>query len=104
MPSIMVLGKLYQIDGDGYLTSKDGWSHEWAEERAKQLEITLTEEHWKIIAYLKKYTHDYGVTPLLKMACAELGIPVSRMVEMFGERPLRNASRIAGLERPTGCV
>jgi TusE/DsrC/DsvC family sulfur relay protein len=104
MPDIMVLGKSYSVDDEGYLDSKHSWSHEWAEERAKQLDITLTEEHWRVIVYLRKYTDDYGIPPLVNMVCAELEILLSRMVEMFGEGPLKNASRIAGLERPTGCI
>jgi tRNA 2-thiouridine synthesizing protein E len=104
MPIIMVLGKSYTVDDEGYLDSKHGWSHEWAEERAKQLDITLTEEHWRVIVYLRKYTDDYGIAPLVNMVCAELEISLVRMAEMFGEGPLKNASRIAGLERPTGCI
>jgi TusE/DsrC/DsvC family sulfur relay protein len=104
MPSIKMSGKSYTVDDEGFLDSKHRWSHEWAEERAKQLDITLTEEHWRVIVYLRKYTNDYGIAPLVNMVCAELGIPLLRMLEMFGEMPLRNASRIAGLERPTGCI
>jgi TusE/DsrC/DsvC family sulfur relay protein len=104
MPDIMVLGRSYRVDDEGYLDPRHRWSQEWAEERAKQLDISLTEEHRRVIVYLRKYTDDYGIPPLVNMVCAELEIPLSRMVEMFGEGPLKTASRIAGLSRPTGCI
>jgi len=104
MPGITVLGKLYKVDEEGYLWSKNRWTKEWAAARAEMLGVALTDEHWIIIDHVRDYSKTHGIAPILLIACKTLNTTKQRVVELFGEKPMRNVAKIAGLERPTGCT
>lgn len=105
MPGIWIQGKIYKLDEEGYLFSKKRWTPEWAPERADSLGIhPLTEDHWKVIMYIREYSQKHGIAPLSKVVCKNLGITEQHFEQLYGEKPMRNASKIAGLERPTGCT
>ncbi len=104
MPGLLIQGKLYKVDDEGYLWSRKRWTPEWAPERAKMLGIELTEKHWVIINYIREYSEKTGIAPLAKIVSRNLGLSAHEFEDLFGEKPMRNASKIAGLERPTGCV
>ncbi len=56
MPQIELAGKTYEVDEDGFLQELDKWSEEFAQAYAhtEDIEGTLTEEHWKLINYLRR--------------------------------------------------
>ena len=57
MPQIELAGKTYEVDEDGFLQELDNWNEIFAQAYAKEesIEGQLTEEHWKLIHYLRNY-------------------------------------------------
>jgi len=106
MPTLELNGKVYEVDEDGFLQELDKWSPEFAEASAKlaDLEGGLTEEHWKIINYLRDYYNKFGVAPMVRKLCKDTGIDSKKLYELFPSGPAKGACKLAGLAKPTGCV
>lgn len=90
---------------DGFLSQISSWNREVAEELARRNEIwPLTEEHWKVIHYLRDYYLKYAQGPVILKISRATGLSVQRICELFPCGMVRGAYRIAGLPRPPGCA
>ena len=47
-------GKMVETDPEGYLVNLEDWSEELAVELAKEDNLELGENHWKIINYMRE--------------------------------------------------
>lgn len=88
---------------EGYLTDASQWDKGIAEEIAKELNIKLTDKHWEVIEYLRAQ-HDEGVEMSIRKVGKSGVIDIKGLYELFPGGPLKNASKIAGLPRPTSCM
>ncbi len=94
-----------EVDEDGFMQEPENWS----EEVAKALATTegvedLTEEHWKVVNYLREYYLKFGIAPMIRKLCKETGFPLKKIYELFPSGPAKGACKVAGLAKPTGCV
>ena len=106
MPQIELAGKKYEVDEDGFLQELEAWNEDFAQAYAKEegIEGQLTEEHWKIINYLRNYFKQFGIAPMIRKVCKDNGIDMKRLYELFPTGPAKGACKLAGLSKPTGCV
>jgi dissimilatory sulfite reductase related protein len=106
MPVIELMGKQYEVDEDGFLQELDKWNPNFAEAYAKEegIEGKLTEEHWKLINYLRDYYQKFGIAPMIRKLCKETGFDLKKVYELFPSGPAKGACKLAGLAKPTGCV
>lgn len=109
---------VFQIDGtnietdtEGYLRDLSQWSEHLADAIAAKESMTLTERHWEVINFLRQGYAESGTVPnirLLQKAMArEYGPEKSDTKYLYGlfpYGPAKQACRIAGLPKPTGCV
>ena len=93
------------IDDDGFMQDPDLWNERVALALASTEGVEqLTEEHWKILTYLREYYKQYGIAPMIRRLCKETGFPLRRIYELFPSGPAKGACKVAGLAKPTGCV
>ncbi|MEJ5376927.1 MAG: TusE/DsrC/DsvC family sulfur relay protein [bacterium] len=106
MATIELAGKAYEVDEDGFLQELDKWSPEFAQALApaEGIEGSLTEEHWKVINYLRDYYKEYGIAPMIRKLCKDTGFNLKKIYELFPTGPAKGACKLAGLAKPTGCV
>ncbi len=104
-------GRQIKVYHSGNLVNLDDWDEELAEHMAQQEGIELTDAHWVVLRYLRKFYFQYGITPMVKMLIKhmgeELGTDVSdrdSLYRLFPDGPSRQGSRIAGLPTPQGCI
>ena len=94
-----------EVDDDGFLQEPEKWTEEVARFLAKSDEIEeMSEEHWKIINYLRDYYQKFGVAPMVRKLVKETGFPLKKIYELFPSGPAKGACKVAGLPKPTGCV
>ncbi len=88
---------------EGFMTNAAEWSEDIAKTIAQELDIELSDKHWEVINFLRKQ-HESGV----EMSIRKLGksgiVDIKELYQLFPGGPLKNASKIAGLPRPTSCV
>lgn len=105
MSQIEFMGKSFEINEEGFISSFDSWSPEWTE-YVKELEGIgeLTEEHWRIIHMLRDYYSKHGLAPMIRILCRATGLRLREVYELFPSGPGNGACKMAGLPKRTGCI
>ena len=105
MSHIDVKGRQIEVDEDGFLVDPDVWNQDIVEAFAKLEEVNeLTEDHWKVINYLRDYYKQFGIAPMIRKLCKDTGFTLKQIYDMFPSGPAKGACKLAGLPKPTGCV
>jgi len=94
-----------EVDEDGFIVDPNHWNEAVAAALATTEGIDeLTEEHWKVMNYLRDYFQKFGVAPMIRKLCKETGFPLKAIYDLFPSGPAKGACKLAGLPKPTGCV
>ncbi len=105
MPTFEVHGKTYLVDEDGFLESPELWDKDVAKDFAESEGINaLTDEHWKVINYIRDYYLQFGIAPMVRKLCKETDCKLNDIYKLFPSGPAKGACKLAGLPKPTGCV
>jgi tRNA 2-thiouridine synthesizing protein E len=81
------------------------WNRDAAEEVARLNDIwPLTEDHWKVIDYVRNYHIKFGQGPFICRVCRDTSLSLKQIFDLFPCGLVKGAYRIAGLPRPPGCV
>ena len=104
-------GQTFDADEEGYLTDLSQWNEELAKLIAIDEKIDMTEEHWEVVNFLREYYDEYQIAPairvLVKAMKKKFGADKGSnkyLYELFPYGPAKQACKIAGLPKPTGCV
>lgn len=105
--SLVVDGKTIETDAEGYLVDPADWNEGVARELALAEKISLTPEHWKVLAFMREFYDEHQVAPdarfTIKFMADELGYgskAKARMFELFPYGYVKQACKIAGMKRP----
>ncbi len=105
MGTIVLDGKEFEVDGDGFLTSPEIWNEETASLVAKEDGTgELNEKHWAVINCIREYWLEKDMAPMVRIICKTTGIRLKELYELFPMGPAKGACKIAGLPKPDGCV
>ena len=104
MPVIEITGKPVHVNEEGFLTEYDEWDEDIARTLAQQIGIDMTDQHWKVIHFLRDDFKAQGETATTRRINTVGGIPVKEQFALFPKKPGRKMSYIAGLPKPHGCV
>lgn len=104
MPVIELNHQHVHVDDEGFLTDYDEWDEELAKVLASQIGIDLTEEHWKVIRFLREDFKGQGETATSRRVQVVGGVPVKEQFVLFPKKPAKKMAYIAGLPKPRGCV
>jgi tRNA 2-thiouridine synthesizing protein E len=92
------------FDDDGFMTDSEAWTREIGGLIASVLEIELTDRHWDVIEFSRKEYAENGDAPTLRRITKTLNLPTKELYALFPGGPAKNAAKIAGLPKPTGCI
>lgn len=105
MPMLNINGRDYEVDEDGFIVNPEDWTDDVAIAFASGEGISeLSEEHWKVIRYLRDYYKQFQIAPMIRKLCKETGCSLKLIYELFPTGPAKGACKLAGLPKPTGCV
>ena len=105
MPIFEEGGVSIEVDEDGFIVNPDDWTEDAARALAGGEGVEeLTEEHWKVMNYLRDYYLQFGVAPMIRKLCKQTGFQLKEIYELFPSGPAKGACKVAGLPKPTGCV
>lgn len=105
MATVELGGKQMEIDEDGFIQDPDQWDDAVAKSLAATEGVTdMTEEHWKLVNYLREYYLEFNMAPMIRKLCKQTGFPLKKVYELFPSGPAKGACKVAGLPKPTGCV
>ena len=111
MPNIEVNGKSYETDEEGYLVNLSDWNKEVAEYIAQTENVNMTDQHWEVVDFLREYYDEYQIAPAVRVLTKAIGKKLGPdkgnsqyLYDLFPNGPAKQACKIAGLPKPTGCV
>lgn len=94
-----------EVDEDGFIQEPDKWNEKIALALASTEAVeNLTENHWKVVNYLREYYQQFGIAPMIRKLCKQTGFSLKEIYDMFPSGPAKGACKVAGLPKPTGCV
>ena len=100
-----IAGQTIQVNEEGFMTDPGEWNKDIAVVIANEEGIAeMTDEHWKVINYLREYYLKNKIAPMVRRLCKETGFNVKKIYELFPSGPAKGACKVAGLPKPTGCV
>lgn len=105
MATLEIEDKVFEVDGDGFLSDPHIWNEEVARLIAKYDGIEdLSDKHWAIVNIIRRNWEEKGMAPMVRVICQETGLRLREIYELFPLGPARGACRVAGLPKPDGCV
>lgn len=105
--SYVIGGVEREVDDEGFLLEAD-FSDEAVDVIAAAEGITLGDDHWRVINYLRETYREEGQTPNFRNLTKELGEQYpdqdwkKTLYDLFPNQAARQAVRVAGLTKPFG--
>ncbi|TKB44826.1 TusE/DsrC/DsvC family sulfur relay protein [Thalassotalea mangrovi] len=104
-------GRVIETDKEGYLTSIDDWQPELAYQIAELEKITLTNDHWEVVNFVRNFYLTYKTSPAIRALIKALKteFPEEKansryLYRLFPKGPAKQATKIAGLPKPARCI
>ena len=104
MTTTTIAGRPVDVNDEGFLTSPDEWDEQLGTELAHLIGIELTEEHWRLLRFLREDYAETGETATLRRVSTRTGVPVKQLFALFPAKPAKKMAYVAGLPKPKGCV
>lgn len=110
LKTLEVDGRPILMDSEGYLKNLDDWSEDFANVLAQDEGLTLTDEHWQVIHFLRSHYEEHQVQ-------AQVRLMIKHFREQWGAEkgnnhylhvifpkggPQKQGNRLAGLMRTKG--
>jgi len=104
-------GTPIEHDEEGYIVDLSDWSRELAELIAEDENIEMTGEHWEVVNFLRDYYEEYQIAPAVRVLIKAIKKSMGKekgnnkyLYTLFPYGPAKQACKIAGLPKPTGCI
>jgi TusE/DsrC/DsvC family sulfur relay protein len=101
----------YETDEEGYLVNLSDWNEDIANAIAQLENVDLSPSHWEVVNFLREYYAEYQIAPAVRVLTKAIGKQLGPekgnskyLYELFPYGPAKQACKIAGLPKPTGCV
>lgn len=104
MPVTTMNGREIHVDDEGFLTEYDEWDEDLAKVLAANISIDLTDDHWKVIRFVREDYKAQGETPTIRRVSTAGGVDTKALFTLFPKKPAKKMSYIAGVPKPHGCV
>jgi len=104
-------GQDIATDAQGYLLDSTLWDISLAGEIAQLENITMTEQHWQVVYFVRDFYQQFNTSPairaLVKAMQNKYGkdkIDSRYLYRLFPDGPAKQATKIAGLPKPARCI
>ncbi|MDO9270980.1 MAG: TusE/DsrC/DsvC family sulfur relay protein [Methylobacter sp.] len=108
---VMDLDLHLEVTEQGFLINPADWNEDVAQRLAASNNIDLSDDHWEIILFIRRYYQQFKHLPnarvFTKAIAKELGETKGNsryLHKLFPEGPLKYACKLAGLPKPPTCL
>ncbi len=104
MNTVMSVGR----DNEGYLVNPADWNETVAGQLAAEEHLTLGEDYWPAIKFMRDFWNDHRIAPDVRHVIAALAdqrgvdkkIAKEQLFRLFPYGYVKQACKIAGMQRP----
>jgi tRNA 2-thiouridine synthesizing protein E len=94
-----------ELNDEGFFVHPEQWTEDMAPELARREGIAqLTEDHWKVIRFMRAEYFEKGTGPTVRVLGKTSGVSVKDLYQLFPKGPAKMAAKIAGIPKPRGCI
>ncbi|MBI9032943.1 MAG: TusE/DsrC/DsvC family sulfur relay protein [Bacteroidales bacterium] len=98
-----ILGVQVDVNEEGYFTDASQWTKDIATEVAKEEGIELTDKHFEVIDFIRtKVQSGDGLT--IRGIGKSGVVDVKTFYQLFPGAPLKKATKISGVPKPSSCI
>ncbi|AMA65061.1 Sulfurtransferase TusE [Candidatus Arsenophonus lipoptenae] len=108
---VIFKGREIKTDADGYLKNNKEWCEDLVYILAKEENIILTEEHWKIIRFIREFYLEFNTSPPIRLLIKEITKKYGKNIGnthylyfLFPKGLARQATKLAGLPKSINCI
>lgn len=98
-----IAGKVIKVNEEGYLEDSTQWTKEIAAEIAKEEGVELTEKHFEVVEFIRAKVES-GDSLTIRSIGNSGKTDIKGFYTLFPGAPLKKASKIAGVPKPSSCV
>ncbi len=98
-----IAGASVDVSDEGYLTDATQWTKEIGAEIAKEEGVEMSDEHWAVVDFIRQSFQNeesLSIRSIGKRGPAS----IKEFYALFPGGPLKKASRIAGIPKPSSCM
>jgi tRNA 2-thiouridine synthesizing protein E len=99
-----IAGHEVNVDDEGFMTEYNEWDEEVGTALATQIGIEMTEDHWRVIKFLREDFAEQGQTATIRRVSSVGGVATKDLFMLFPKKPAKKMAYVAGLPKPAGCV
>ena len=96
-------GVTVDVNEEGYLLNPSQWTKEIAMEIAKEENLELTDQHFKVLDFIRE-KHAKGETLTIRSVGNSGITDIKGFYQLFPGAPMKKAAKIAGIPKPASCV
>ncbi|MBA4321387.1 MAG: sulfur relay protein DsrC [Odoribacter sp.] len=96
-------GVTVDVTDEGYFTNPSQWTKEIAAEIANEEKIILTDQHFAIMEFLRNRFNSGDALSIRSINHSGV-IDVKTFYQLFPGAPLKKATKIAGIPKPSSCI
>ncbi len=109
MKTMTFTGVTVDVNDDGFFTTPEEWTEGMAPEIAAAEGVDdLSPEHWHVIRFVRACYLEGERPPSVRLTSKRCGVPAKRLYQLFPQRPIKKAAKIAGIPEPRlylgGCI
>jgi TusE/DsrC/DsvC family sulfur relay protein len=105
MPTVTIAGTTVEFDDEGFLVDPEQWTEAMVPELAATEGISeLTEDHWRVIKFMRAEYLEKGTGPTVRILGKTSGVPIKELYQLFPKGPAKVAAKLAGIPKPRGCI
>jgi TusE/DsrC/DsvC family sulfur relay protein len=103
MAQKVIAGVTLDVTEEGYLLNSSQWTKEIATEIAKEEGITLNDQHFLVLEFLRgKFAKGENLT--IRSVGNSGVVDIKGFYTLFPGAPMKKAAKIAGIPKPASCV
>ena len=105
MTTMTLAGIDVELNDEGFLVDPSQWTEAMAIDLALKEGINpLTEEHWKVVHFMRSEYLAKGSGPSVRVLGKTSGVTIKELYQLFPKGPAKTAAKIAGIPKPKGCI
>lgn len=108
---LIVNGREFATDKEGYLAEPAAWDEAVAAAIAAAEGLPMSEDHWLVVRYVRRFYEEFKTSPAMRPLVKYLGQHLGTdrgnsifLAKLFPGGAAKQATKIAGLPKPTRCI
>jgi dissimilatory sulfite reductase related protein len=98
-----IAGINVKVNDEGYFEDASQWTKEMAIAMSSEINLTLTDKHFAVLDFIRQKHIGGEVLTIRKVGTSGI-IDIKEFYQLFPGGPLKLASKLAGIPKPTSCV